>query len=717
MKRWIALLMVVVLFAVPLYTYAESTDGELRHEVTGDISSLEIDEEAGLDRDEGETDASVRTEIYLLVDADTASYVTFKVYDDEGNILPNAQIYLTYNGIRELVGITDENGQCSLYLFRDVEYEYEVLLDGYRTEKGTFVPEAETKEVVVILAKYHTVNVFVKDKDQFLPGISVRVDGVSGKTDRNGKVTYPLVRGDYVVVVTRPDGTEIRVIVSVRGDTDVIIDISQFYGTAEGGYLVYDRYYHPEDYVLTKYGHEAEDLVQGTDESDADFAERVNRYLDENPSVILIEAQPDRVQQEDGPDIDVLREDGSLLYAQRSLMPMGTLLRQWEKENYTELVFTNEAFALSVSLAELHSPLMTKIYALADALAQNREKGAAEVVTAETLENEDGLKAAGLHGKNLKDLNVTLLDMDAIRDFAFAFDMQDEMDVEVLEDQVYEGAEFEFRITPILEEALSDVVWDELNRVNRAPEEIVLASDHYIRTKLTWTQAEGKLDETEGAELLRYLADGRLSAEEILELRNQVRKREITKEDVALLLAASEVGPMYRVSCWVRVNGLQVNFTHCLEEMNVLWRADEVYQAAYEEEVEALCRQYPEAEEEALKKEHAAKLDASVRSELESNTQFAVWDNLIQEETAMHALQVLRTMPLEENEFYDVIAQKNYARFVVDIRRQNVESWADEVYCWYPPLVTAASAQREEAYYFCADLTLSGLGWLEGTAE
>ena len=722
MKKWIALLTVLLLFVAPFYASGEESEGELRHEVTEDVSEFVVDEEAGLSQGIGENEVSIGTDVYLWVDPDTSSYVTFQVVDDNGHPLKNAQIYLTYNGITELCGISDENGECSIYLFRDVEYEYTVVLDGFRTGTGKFTATEDVTLITVVLEEYHRLNVYVKDGDTLLPGVKVTINGKEYVTDDLGKVSSLRVRGQYYIVVYTPDGRQMNVIAIVQEDLDVVIDISQQYGTAEGGFLVYNKYYSPEDYVLTKYLHLAEDLQQHPEETDDAFAQRIARYLEENPALILVQAQPEREQLAEGTDRDILREDGTALYAQRSLMPQGSLLRAWEEDKYTQLVFTNEDVGISVELAELRSAAVTKVFALVDALVNTKE-GAALIANEETLAEKKGLQEAGLAELDAADIDVTKIDFNAIRTFEFTFvheaedaQLPDRDTHEVLASNLYDEAIFEFRLTPIDLDYVLELLFEELQGAEQPADEIWLTSTDYYRTYLMLRQANGKLTDEEGEEIYRYLTDGYLSAEELKVLRSQARNGSLSAETVEELFHKGVRDKMYRISCWIHVEGVQVNITPLLDSMQVLWLADADYQAAYINQLQLLQASHPTVAEHQLRTQYALELDQSARMQLENEIQLLTWDNLYQEETVAHNIKVMRRLPLEGTEFASLIRSKWYDGVNVDVRAEDV-AVAGETLLWYKAYAEWSQVAQKESYAFVTDWTLTGLVWLRDLSE
>ena len=301
MKRFIALLLILLMALSPVTALAAGEDS-IRHEVTGDVSEFEVGEEVGSGKmNEGQTEATMGTDLYLFVDPDTASYITFVVTDEQGKPLEGAQIYIEYNGKSELFGTTDKDGKLSTYLFRDTEYGYTVKKTGYETVEGSFTATEETKTIRVVMREYFDLNIFVVDGDKPVQGVKVLLDGYGSYTDDEGKTTYERTNGVYTIEVITDDGRRIVTQAVVNGDTDIIIDISEDDSIVPGGrytdrFLVYDRNYDPEDYVLTKYLFSEDDL--GAEEEAED-------YLAANPNTIHIAAQPDRRQNADGTDTDI----------------------------------------------------------------------------------------------------------------------------------------------------------------------------------------------------------------------------------------------------------------------------------------------------------------------------------------------------------------------------------------------------------------------------
>jgi len=717
----IAALLLVVLLLVCTGALAEE-NGSLRHQVTGDISQLEVDEQSGLSS--AKTDgvqASVGTDLYLFVDPDSASYITFYVTDEEGNPIEGALIYISYNGITELYGVTGPDGKCSMYLFRNVEYGYKVTKAGYEPAHGSFIATEETKVIHVVLRKLYTLTVYVLEDGVELPGTTVYIEGKEYVTDSEGKVQVRVPKGEYSIVAVAPDdGRRIPVQTVVSGDTVVIIEIGKNEdGTRESDwFLVYNKLYEPEDYVLTYIERAAENIAQAEGETDAEYAARTQRYLSENPPTVLVEAQPERVQNASGPDTDILKENGEPLYAQRSLMPTGHLLRLWEEQGYKELVFTNEDMGIRLDMLQLHSGDMAKAFALAQAL--NAREEIETIVGAQVLETEDGLELAGLSKIDKDEINLTQIDLNAIRAFEFGFDHDAEAgDVtgreehELIDNTLYTNALFEFRITPVLPEALEDMIKNGLlDKPAIVMDRIMLASRGYFEEELRRWQADGKLTDTECSELFAIAVDGVLSEEEMLKLRKLTRAGELSSDTIKLLLQGAADEKVYRVSCWVILDPIQMNVTSLLKDMQVLWDADEEYG---EECAEAEKANIP-----------AEMIDSIAMAALEDEYGFATVDNqgpdltsreysagMITTEIEAHAA---RALPLEDEEFFDVLSEKTYAQIYADVRAELIMLSGDEQRCFVINR-SGATTKMEQSRYFCADSCTSGLVWLRPAGE
>lgn len=678
MRRGLSLLLALLLL-LPLMPGQAAASGSIRHEVHGDVSRIDV---YGRDRERvNGTEAKIGTDVYLFVDPDTASYVTFYVTDEDGNPLKNAQIYLTYNGITEFFGTTDKNGKFSTYLFRDVEYGFTVKLHGYENAVGTFTATKELCKVRVVLRKYQSVGVFVVDHGVPVPGVTVIIEGQKYVTNSNGKVHVGLVGGVYNGTVVAPDGRLIPFQFEVDGaGLDVVIDIGLDETLAPGGtqkdnFLVYNRHYNPEDYVLTYYDFVETDLSRETAETDEEFEARTERYLQQNPSSILVEAQPDRRQGTEH-DTDILDAQGEPIYSQRSLMPSGYLVKAWEEAGYSKLVFTNEEMGLQLDLADLHSPEMTKTFAMMWYLTENRVQPK-YICKDEINKRPERYAGTGILAAQRNELEMEDIDLDALKDFEFEFvhKMEEHEKTEknekhdLLKDSLFTGTTFEFRVTPITPEALHEMVRDGLEGKKALDRNsIIVANGAYFLDVLRKWKAEGNLDDNEAKELYALIVDGRLTAEEIESLKLDRKEGRLTPAAIDLLLEAAMDENLYRVSCWARYQDVLVDITGMLDSLELTRKADKSFDAIYEE----LRQRETELTEEEL--------TARAEKQLLEKYQFLMVDN--EEElydansykagsaTELKELKLIRSLPEENSEFYKIVTGKQFRVLTADVRME-----------------------------------------------
>ena len=209
MKKGIALLLALVLALTTFSAYAQKVD------ITGPRgpklpSTFEVDEDAGLsvgEMNEEHTEATMGTDVYLFVDPDNADYVTFQVRDAESNHpIENATIRIKYKGVEAVYGVTDENGECSVYLFRGVKYEYTVTANWYEPASGSFTARGETQTIRVNLRPYHHLTVIVMENGKPRVGVVVYVDDNRYISNDEGIIRSYGVTGNYLIRVILPDG-------------------------------------------------------------------------------------------------------------------------------------------------------------------------------------------------------------------------------------------------------------------------------------------------------------------------------------------------------------------------------------------------------------------------------------------------------------------------------------------------------------------------------
>ena len=679
MKKWISLLLALVMVLTPVTASANGdtqgntaggaalkpADGDLRHDVYGDVSEFEVSEELDKADTEGK-EATVGTDLYLFVDPDTASYITFYVTDEEGNPIEGALIFISYKNDMELYGSTNHLGVFQTYLFRDVEYGYKVYRSGYEPAEGSFTATKETELVRVVLRKYYKLDVIVTDNGVPVPGIRLSIEGEEYTTDINGTVRKYVTNGVYDIEVYTPDGRVIPAKAVVNGDTVVIIEIGlDQEGIIPGGryqdrFLVFNKYYEPEDYVLTKYLFEETDVAENLS----------GAYLDCTTDTVLIEAQAEHIQHAEAPDTDVLDENGEALYAQRSLMPSGFVIRAWENEGFEKLVFTNEEMALSFDLATLHGEKMMKLYGLIHYLS-NEKVRLNDIATEKCLNTTLGFEKAGFDRISPWNVELRYVDLDAVRDFAFSFDAENAPGVQPLSDDYFVNSIFEFRITPILPEAMLNMISGGLTGDHSmAKTEIMLASWGYYEEELRRWLCNGYLSEAEHDELYAFMVDGKLSRDEIQTLRQKKADGEFAEAELEFILNAAADKKLYRVSCWLTCRNVTVDITSIVDGLQLIRKADRQY-----EEVFAGLK----AENESLEE---AELSAMAEQELQARYDFmlvdydparySMEDYRAGEFTSFEKPQLIRSLD-KNGDFFDVLSALSFEQYSVDVRREPAE--------------------------------------------
>jgi len=671
MRKWISLLLVMLLVLTPATAFAE--DGSIRHEVYGDVSKFDVSEELSEGKADGK-EAQMGTEVWLFVDPDTASYITFYVTDEEGEPLKDALIYVTYNGITEFFGSTDKDGKLKTYLFRNVEYGYTCKKKGYETASGTFYCPRETGLVHIVLRKYWPLEVYVVDGGAPVKGVQVIIEGADHYTDRDGKVVSGRTDGVYDVVVVTEDGRYIHTKATVDKGGRIVVDIALDDSIVPGGrytdrYLVYDKVYDPEDYVLSRYIFD-------------------DKYEDELTNTILIEAQPDRRQGASG-DTDVLDEDGKPLYSQRSLMPSGFVLKAWEEQGYEELVFENEEMALRFELESLHSKEMMKLYGIVSYFSDYGVE-LEDIVTDTVRESWNGYEGTGLREMTKWELELKDIDFNALREFSFRFDEQE--NTKVLPDSYYTNSMFEFRITPILPEALREMVEDGLRRAQSLPkDEIMLASWGYYSEQLRRWLAEGQLSEAEYDELYEFFVDSRLSAEEIEELREKYAEGTLSEEELDFIIEAAADENLYRASCWLMYNDIEVDISGIVEGLELIRVADR----QFEEICQQIKAEHEDIEEdELIEKAEAGLMEYAwllVEPDLERYANKAYKPG----EFSKSAAVVLEKALDEDGELYEELCEMSFEQLVVDVREESI-SLGGESCGWYRAYITGAETMLSQ---------------------
>ena len=693
MKRTFSITLALTLVLLIFCGAIPAQAGSIRHMVTGDVSEIVVDEAAGLDRSEGDVSADVHTDVYLFVDPDSASYITFYVTDEAGNPISGAAIYITYKGVTELYGTTGRDGKCSMYLFRNVEYGYRVTKAGYESAEGKFTATRETRLIHVVLRKLHKLTIILRNNGENVPNADVLVNGESFKTNAEGWVRLNRPNGVYVITVPLPDGREITRIAVINGsDVVVVIDITPDDALVPGGlysdrFLVYDREYDPEDYELTEYAFSADDLKRLEGETDEAFAERIARYLEQNTNTIFVEAQCDREQQENAPDLDIMRNADEKLYTQRSMMPSGWLMRAWEKMGYDRVVFKNEYGALMLDMDDMHGEAMEKAFALLYGIT-NSKIGLRGIVTQETLETRGAFESSGVAAlKNAKSVDVDQIDFSALRDWHFDFEWDQETEIEdKLPDSIYTNSTFEYRITPIEPDALRDMITDGLKGEDAlVKDEIMLASAAYFEETLRRWKAEGRLTDMEADELYQMTVDGRLEIDEIERIRALFEAGELSENAVEALVNAAIEGRIYRASCWIYYHGIRMEVTSLLHGLKWISTPDALYADEYDAQLAALT------EQERSAGRSTADLESRMADELEAWTEQAIAEKYefftIADEAAPKGeeyvpgmnteytpIEFICALPETDSEFYDVLKALVFRKLNVDVRYEESEN-------------------------------------------
>ena len=576
LKRLVSLTLVLVLALSVCGALAEN--GNLRHKVTGDISEFTASEELSRIEDTGKEAGALEmgTDVYLFVDPDSASFVTFVVVDEYGEPIPGAAIYLSYGKYTDFFGTTDSSGRFSTYVFRDTRYGYTVKKSGYIPESGHFTATGETKTVRVVLRKLNNVDIFILDNDVPVKDIQISIGGYDVVTDADGHVRVQLPNGVYPMDVTLPDGTIKSVNVRVQGDTVYVLDIGKDdAGTGLGDlFIVFNKYYDPEDYDLTEMifsDAEIIALLGLEDEADMELVQaQIAAWREENHNFLRIVAEPDKIQHDDRKD-EIVYEDGEPLYTQRSLMLSGWQLLAVEEKKMQAVVFENEDMGLVFDIADLYTPEMAKLFHLVYAKhADVRNYPEFDLDDLDVSELDFNLLPdvwRWIDAVELREAMIKQLQADA---------GEEEVNLPELTRKMFGNSRLEVRITPLLEEELLRACEAiEPYLVNQKLDEVLLISPEL---KAEW--------------LKDYLADGNLTRTEYEELEK---------------IAAE--GKAYRVQVFVRIDGCEVNVTDLLHTLEARLNISEVL--LYEAEVytaEQLVLENNEKTAEELKDEYIQEL-------------------------------------------------------------------------------------------------------------
>lgn len=640
MKRFTATLLVFALLLSVFGAAAET--GSIRHMVTGDVSEFDVVEEYGVDHaheNAERTEATLGTDVYLFVDPDSASYITFYVTDEAGRPIEGALIYIGYKDTGELYGVTDEKGLCSFYLFRNTQYSYHVSKTGYETAYGGFKATEETKQIHVVLRKLHSLDVFVVDGTTPVPGAEVWIEGEKYITDEYGHVHTDKPNGTYPIEVITQDGRHFYATAVIDwNDAVVIVDIAQD-SHGSGLFLVYNKFYEPEDYVLTEYA-----------------------YDENHNATVVVEAQCERNQLEKG-DKDIYKINGEKLYTQRSMMPTGAWLMNYMSHGFNKVVFTNEFMGIKFDLDDLYDATMMKTWAMVYALTKSSFRN----VVKPGITSSNRWKES-LYQPDLKTLKLRRYDLDAMDAFAFPFS---QMSGKKLDDGIFLNTLFEFRITPIVPEAMDDMIRAGQNGEGVEPDdELILLNIHYYLDEMEKWQADGKLTNTEATELYKFISDSKLTGAELRQISNDIKEGIISNQVLEYLWTGAMDEKLYRVSNWIVLTKGKVNITEQMESMEIIWKADRVHKAEYalEQEVAPKATE-EELEIKALKSMAEHYFFLTVDNQGKNVTEHPYTPGM---NTTESDVKVVTSYPDPEDPKYEEILNQKLPQMIVDVRHEEM---------------------------------------------
>jgi len=503
----------------------------------------------------GAGEAQVGTDIYLCVDPYTASYLTFAAVTETGRPLPGVAIFLTYGGVTEFYGMTDENGLFSTYVFRGTPYEVTLEKSGYRTEKFSFTALEETGTVTVVMREYHRFDLIVLENGTPVEGLRVvfSYNGGEMRTDKNGAVSFRPVAGTYDAQISLPDGTVKTVRVHIGEDTLYVVDI----GTqdwpeqmpadvlgAGGGlsdlFIVFDQEYRPEDYALTAQLYADGEIAAQMDADAMDeeeMAALTAQYRAENPDHLHIAAEPDKIQYENAPDRTVYDENGSPVYSRRSLILSGWQLLRIEEQGMESVLFENGDMGLWFDIADLYSENMARLFCMIED---------AHDAPGENAWYEEGEFEVGLLEGRFDELPDVQRWVDPAGERTAQGDM--------LLKETFGNSVLEVRITPILPDEIGRAVLGVEENIRRGDlrermRNILLISDELRQLWLEEYWADGHLTDTEYAELRQICVHGRA----------------------------------YRVQVFMRIDGENINVTQMLPSLEIRMDVNEDALAEAEE--------------------------------------------------------------------------------------------------------------------------------------
>jgi len=651
MKRLVLLVLVLTLAISPLAYAIE--DDSTRHNVTGDISTITVDDvEPATQQERGS--ASMATDVYLFVDAETASYVTFRVKDDDGKLIKGATIYFSYKGEYDLFGVTDYKGTSSIYMFRNTDYGYLIKCPGYESVEGWFKNPESLTYVTVVMPKIRKVALEVYYKGEPWTDSPIYFNNELFYTDENGVANVECVRDAYQVQIVLEDGTRITRKLKVQDDGTFVLNFDDDSllvpnGVNSDRFLVYDKEYAPRDYTLSEFIYTAEDVTRQSGETDAEYEARVERYLTEHTSTLYVEAK--------NADEDELSEEekNNITYRHRVMIPSGRLQRAWEEKGLEQAVFSNGLAGLRFDFADTHSGDIMKAFAVLYALSY-KQSGIETIITEEAAENEDILAQSGLEEAcKQKQISLSDVDVSCIRDYVFQSDAA-QYDEYLLPDALYDGTTFEYRITPINVDMLVDMIkdgaWDD-SIVNK--DEILLASAWYLQEELHTWQLNGMLTDKELEAMVNILMDGRLDDADIANIHRMMRFGTLDEETLRTILRSVIDDSMYCVSCWMQYGDVEIEITDLLPSLVLFWNVDAIYEEEYAAQLSLLI------EEERKAGRSTEDVEQRCYEELERRTDNVMslkYEALFVDEGGYNAWLSINSDLEADDEFYDDLTQK-----------------------------------------------------------
>lgn len=339
-------------------------------------ATIEVSDKMSHGEGDSPDGVSIGTDVYLIVDSDTASYVTIRIRDEQGRLIEDALIYL--NG--KLYGSSDENGELVVYLLRNVDYQYRITKYGYTSASGSFRPTDATKIVTVVLSKMYQLNIMIVDGNLPCPGIGIIINGKTVWTKEKGMAEFTLPRGIYNAVIRLLDGKTMDIKIHLNQNRTIVIDIGRTSGSlgidhtepTGGQFILFDREYTPKDYLLTLFPYTAEEkaLWDGTETFEG------LKFL----HTLHIIAAP--LEENDEPVMD---EKGNAIYEHINLRLDGTLMQHFVGAGLPYLRLDNEYCTFSMFLPELYSENIAKLMVLMYKDGADAIKGGVEAIDFDSL--------------------------------------------------------------------------------------------------------------------------------------------------------------------------------------------------------------------------------------------------------------------------------------------------------------------------------------------